>query len=82
MSPDWTQAACRGLPAEWWHPAIDFDGRQPSTAVAEAAARAKAICGGCSIRQTCLEWALRHNERVGIWGGLASEERRNLKVRQ
>jgi WhiB family redox-sensing transcriptional regulator len=81
MTLDWSQAACRGLPAEWWNPAVDVERRQPSTAVVEAVERAKAICVGCSIRQVCLEWALRQNEWIGIWGGLGPGERRKLKAR-
>jgi WhiB family transcriptional regulator, redox-sensing transcriptional regulator len=40
---------------------------------------AKRICLGCDVRDECLEYALAHDERFGIWGGLSERERRRLK---
>jgi WhiB family redox-sensing transcriptional regulator len=40
---------------------------------------AKRICLGCEVRDECLEYALAHDERFGIWGGLSERERRRLK---
>lgn len=40
---------------------------------------AKRICLGCEVRDDCLEYALAHDERFGIWGGLSERERRRLK---
>ncbi|PPK69814.1 WhiB family transcriptional regulator [Actinokineospora auranticolor] len=40
---------------------------------------AKRICLGCEVRAECLEYALAHDERFGIWGGLSERERRKLK---
>lgn len=42
---------------------------------------AKRICQGCEVRTECLEYALQHDERFGIWGGLSERERRKLKKR-
>ena len=42
---------------------------------------AKKICTGCEVRGECLEYALEHDERFGIWGGLSERERRRLKRR-
>ncbi|HEY4018390.1 MAG TPA: WhiB family transcriptional regulator [Pseudonocardiaceae bacterium] len=42
---------------------------------------AKRICLGCEVRSECLEYALEHDERFGIWGGLSERERRKLKKR-
>ena len=42
---------------------------------------AKRICTGCEVRGECLEYALGHDERFGIWGGLSERERRRLKRR-
>lgn len=42
---------------------------------------AKRICAGCEVRSECLEYALAHDERFGIWGGLSERERRRLKHR-
>ena len=40
---------------------------------------AKLICSRCEVRAECLEYALEHDERFGIWGGLSERQRRNLK---
>ena len=40
---------------------------------------AKRICVGCEVKAECLEYALGHDERFGIWGGLSERERRRLK---
>jgi WhiB family redox-sensing transcriptional regulator len=42
---------------------------------------AKRVCTGCDVRAECLEYALEHDERFGIWGGLSERERRKLKRR-
>ena len=38
--------------------------------------RAKAICAQCSVREPCLEMAIRIREQHGIWGGLNELERK------
>jgi WhiB family redox-sensing transcriptional regulator len=40
---------------------------------------AKRICLGCEVKDRCLDYALAHDERFGIWGGLSERERRRLK---
>ncbi len=40
---------------------------------------AKKVCVSCEVRAECLEYALAHDERFGIWGGLSERERRRLK---
>jgi len=40
---------------------------------------AKKVCVSCDVRAECLEYALAHDERFGIWGGLSERERRRLK---
>jgi WhiB family redox-sensing transcriptional regulator len=42
---------------------------------------AKRVCLSCDVRAECLEYALGHDERFGIWGGLSERERRRLKRR-
>ena len=44
----------------------------------ESTDSAKRVCMGCDVRTTCLEWAIEHNERFGVWGGLSEHERRQL----
>ena len=40
---------------------------------------AKSVCQKCNVKEQCLEYALAHDERFGIWGGLSERERRKLK---
>jgi WhiB family redox-sensing transcriptional regulator len=40
---------------------------------------AKKVCAACPVRRECLEYALDHDERFGIWGGLSERERRRLR---
>jgi WhiB family redox-sensing transcriptional regulator len=40
---------------------------------------AKAVCRGCEVRMDCLEYALAHGEKFGIWGGLSERERRRVR---
>jgi WhiB family transcriptional regulator, redox-sensing transcriptional regulator len=40
---------------------------------------AKQICAVCPVREECLEYALQHEERFGIWGGLSERERRRAR---
>lgn len=42
---------------------------------------AKKVCQTCDAKAECLEYALAHDERFGIWGGLSERERRKLKRR-
>ncbi|PFG20348.1 WhiB family transcriptional regulator [Serinibacter salmoneus] len=42
---------------------------------------AKRVCVSCEVRSECLEYALEHDERFGIWGGMSERERRKLKRR-
>lgn len=65
----WTeQAACKGLPTEWW-----FPGRGDPTD------QAKQICSTCPVRQDCLEYSFTIPTVVGIWGGITGRERRKIK---
>jgi WhiB family redox-sensing transcriptional regulator len=40
---------------------------------------AKSVCRGCEVRLECLEYALGHGEKFGIWGGLSERERRRVR---
>jgi WhiB family redox-sensing transcriptional regulator len=42
-------------------------------------APAKKVCLSCEVRTECLEYALEHDERFGIWGGLSERQRRRLR---
>jgi WhiB family redox-sensing transcriptional regulator len=65
-------SACRGLDVEAFYPVTEDEAD---------AAEAKAVCAVCPVRQLCLEHALAHREREGIWGGTTERERRRI-VRQ
>jgi WhiB family redox-sensing transcriptional regulator len=41
--------------------------------------QAKKICLGCEVKRQCLQFALDHDERYGIWGGKGETERRKLR---
>lgn len=41
----------------------------------------KRICAGCPVAAQCLEYALSHDERFGVWGGFSERERRQMKRR-
>lgn len=41
--------------------------------------RARAICFDCPVRVDCLDYALRHYEKFGVWGGLTEGERRPFR---
>jgi WhiB family redox-sensing transcriptional regulator len=40
---------------------------------------AKKVCARCEVREQCLQWAIDHDERFGIWGGMSERERRRYK---
>jgi WhiB family redox-sensing transcriptional regulator len=63
-----TQALCAQTGADFFFP-------EPGSSVREA----KRICGMCEMRPACLEYALSHDERFGVWGGLSEKERLELR---
>ncbi len=62
--------ACRGLEPTIFYPDEDED-----------ATDAKSVCAECRVRVTCLEFALNHREKQGVWGGATERERRRI-IRQ
>lgn len=40
---------------------------------------AKQVCAICPVKQNCLDYAHKHKERFGIWGGLTTKERVKLR---
>lgn len=40
---------------------------------------AKRICARCDVREECLEWALAHDEKYGVWGGMSERELRKMR---
>lgn len=37
------------------------------------------ICGLCPVQDSCLEHALAHDERWGVWGGTSEQQRRRMR---
>ncbi len=65
IRPDWhRQAACSGVDPDLWFP-------ERGT----SQGRARQICATCPARVPCLEEALAHEPRYGIWGGTSYRDR-------
>lgn len=69
MTPAWMERA-RCLDAD---PELFFPAKGGS------ADPAKAVCAACPVRVPCLDYALDHGERLGVWGGTTPRERRELR---
>ncbi len=70
-SPEWQERAlCAQTDPEAFFPEKGGSTRE-----------AKKVCFSCDVRDRCLQYALEHDERFGIWGGLSERERRRLKRR-
>lgn len=66
---DWhSQAVCSQTDPEAFYPEKGGSTRE-----------AKRICRECPVLQQCRQWAIDHDERYGVWGGLSERERRRLK---
>lgn len=66
--PDWMDsAACAQVDIDMFFPEKGGSTRA-----------AKSICRGCDVDVDCLAYALEHEERFGVWGGLSERERRRL----
>ena len=65
----WRETAlCAQIGPEFFFPA-------PGSSTREA----KRLCNACEGRLACLEYALAHDERFGVWGGLSEKERERLR---
>lgn len=65
---DWQEAAkCKGRNSEIFYPQRGVP-----------TASAKSLCKDCRVKQECLEYAIVHDERFGIWGGLSERERKKV----
>jgi len=68
---EWSKfAKCKGEDVEHWFADV-IAGREAKIAVIQA----KNVCERCIVRNQCLEYAQKHNEEFGIWGGLTARER-------
>jgi WhiB family redox-sensing transcriptional regulator len=62
-------AECAGM-----DPELFFPGRGESTKEIEA------VCNRCPISEQCLDHALRHGRKHGIWGGTSERQRRMIRT--
>lgn len=67
--PVWMQhAACRGEDPNLFFPRRGGDWDTPL-----------AICRTCTVTDQCLQWALDHGEKAGIYGGTTERQRRRIR---
>lgn len=72
MSELWRdKAACAGMDPNYWFP--ETVGHSP------AHKRAIDICRSCEVQLACLRTAIENNEHHGIWGGMTSQQRTELR---
>ena len=65
--PEWmADGACVGQDPEVFFPPPGLN---------QYANAAKKICARCPVAQTCLQYALDHEEAHGIWGGMSARQR-------
>jgi WhiB family transcriptional regulator, redox-sensing transcriptional regulator len=65
---DWRdEAGCRGEDPDLW---FSFETGDQE--------RARSICGGCEVREHCIDYAYSTGTWDGIYGGLDPDERRKL----
>lgn len=69
------RAACVGERAALFYPPVVSEPRGDRR---RREAEAKAICDDCAVRSECLDHAIEHDERYGVWGGLTGRERAAL----
>jgi WhiB family transcriptional regulator, redox-sensing transcriptional regulator len=65
------RAACRHLDSGIFFSPDGERGRERDA----REARAKAICARCPVIGPCAAYAIQHDERYGVWGGLSERER-------
>lgn len=72
----WELAACQDADPELFFPVSEIGPAR------RQAARAKAVCAACRVRQLCLDYALTTRQVHGVWGGLAEQERRAVAAQR
>lgn len=73
------KAACRGPQSTYFFPPNHFEKKDAK----EAREReAKSICATCTVKESCLQYALDIREPHGVWGGLNEAERKQIMARE
>lgn len=82
--PAWMdQAMCRGVHPNVFHPEPVNNRRHPTWAQMEAIyATATGYCQRCPVIEECLRYAIDHDLREGMWGGLRPGQRQTLRRKQ
>jgi WhiB family redox-sensing transcriptional regulator len=71
LVPEWMLAGlCRQVDPDLFYPEDVTGALRCSTA--------QRICAGCPVKGECLDYALSHDERYGVWGGMSANARRKL----
>lgn len=82
---DWTKdAACRGLPPEFWFPELPDEERdipKHKRSTGEMSSFAKRICSHCPVRKECRQYAIDTDSRYGIWGQTTQTQRARITGR-
>ena len=73
---NWDVARCKGMDTQVFF--ADEDRRNDRT---EHLKLVRRICFLCPIRQDCMEVGFEYEE-YGVWGGIASSERREIRMRR
>lgn len=69
---DWRErAVCAQIDPDLWFPEKGGNTRD-----------AKKLCLTCTVRAQCLDFAMEHEERYGVWGGRSERERRRMVKEQ
>jgi len=67
---DWRDGAiCATIGGDWWYPE-----KGENTRIA------REICAMCPVKQECLDHAMKHGERQGIWGGVTAKGREQMRT--
>lgn len=65
--PWMSEGICASTDPEAFFPEVGISGKE-----------AKQVCLGCPVREICLQYALQHKEKFGIWGGKSERDRRKI----
>jgi WhiB family redox-sensing transcriptional regulator len=79
----WSGAASLITPEPWMQESacaeVMPDMFFPQKGHGESSTAAKKVCGGCPVIADCLGYALRTDQRYGVWGGQSERELRKLR---